>query len=188
MDEQVRLMVESFHRGDNIRAYELLGCHPETRDGEEGFVFRVWAPNARYVSVIGDFNFWNKGDLPMTKISHGIWEVFSKWARVGCSYKYFVVGADGREVDKTDPYGFRTTYRPDNCSVICDLTKHKWHDGLWRANQDRRNILKRPLNIYEMHFGSWRRKEGNIPYGYSELAEQLIPSRNIPMIPPGAIR
>ncbi len=175
MDEHVRQMVESFHRGDNIRAYELLGCHPENRDGEEGFVFRVWAPNARYVSVIGDFNFWNKGDLPMNKISHGIWEVFSKWARVGCSYKYFVVGADGREVDKTDPYGFRTTYRPDTCSVICDLTKHKWHDGLWRANQNRMNILKRPLNIYEMHFGSWRRKEGNVPYGYSELADQLIP-------------
>ena len=175
MDENVKQMVESFHRGDNIRAFDLLGCHPETRDGKDGFVFRVWAPNARYVSVIGDFNFWNKGDLPMSKISHGIWEVFSIWAREGCSYKYFVVGADGREVDKTDPYGFRTTYRPDNCSVICRLDHYKWHDGLWKANQNRRNILKAPLNIYEMHFGSWRRKEGNVPYGYAELADQLIP-------------
>ena len=103
MDENLRQMVESFHRGDCIRAFELLGCHRAVRDGVEGWVFRVWAPNARYISVIGDFNFWNKGDLPMRKISQGIWEVFSEWAREGCSYKYFVVGADGREVDKSDP-------------------------------------------------------------------------------------
>ncbi len=175
MEENIRQMVESFHRGDNIRAYELLGCHRETRDGQEGWVFRVWAPNARFVSVIGDFNFWNKGDLPMEKISQGVWEVFSQWAREGSTYKYYVVGADGREVDKTDPYGFRTTYRPDNCSIVCDIDRHKWQDGRYLANQKRRNVLKRPMNIYEMHFGSWRRKEGNVPYGYAEIADQLIP-------------
>ena len=175
MEESVRMMVESFHRGDNIRAYDLLGCHRAQRDGAEGWVFRTWAPNARFVSVIGDFNGWNKGDLAMAKISHGIWEVFSASAQEGCRYKFFVVGADGREVDKTDPYCFRTAYRPDTCSIVCDLSRHKWHDGLWRANQSRQNILKRPLNIYEMHFGSWRRKEGNEPYGYAELADQLIP-------------
>ncbi len=175
MDDKIRLAVESFHRGDNIRAFELLGCHRETRDGTEGYVFRVWAPNARYVSVIGDFNFWNKGDLPMTKISHGIWEVFSTWAREGCTYKYFIVGADGRETDKTDPYGYYTTYRPDNCSIVYNLEGYKWHDGLFRANQNRRDALRSPMNIYEMHFGSWRRKEGNVPYGYVEICDQLIP-------------
>ena len=175
MDDKIRLAVESFHRGDNIRAFELLGCHRETRDGAEGYVFRVWAPNARYVSVIGDFNFWNKGDLPMTKISHGIWEVFSTWAREGCTYKYFIVGADGRETDKTDPYGYYTTYRPDNCSIVYNLEGYKWHDGLFRANQNRRDALRSPMNIYEMHFGSWRRKEGNVPYGYVEICDQLIP-------------
>lgn len=175
MNEQVKRMTESFHRGDAIRAYELLGCHRQTQDGAEGWVFRVWAPKARYVSLIGDFNGWDKAAAPMVKISEGIWEVFSTLPAEGCSYKYFVVGADGREVDKTDPYGFRTTYRPDNCSVVCDLSRHKWHDGRYRANRDRRNILKSPLNIYEMHFGSWRRKEGNVPYGYAELADQLIP-------------
>ena len=175
MDDKIRLAVESFHRGDNIRAFELLGCHRETRDGAEGYVFRVWAPNARYVSVIGDFNFWNKGDLPMTKISHGIWEVFSTWAREGCTYKYFIVGADGRETDKTDPYGYYTTYRPDNCSIVYNLEGYKWHDGLFRANQNRRDALRSPMNIYEMHFGSWRRKEGNVPYGYVAICDQLIP-------------
>ena len=175
MDERIRQMVEAFHRGDNIRAYDLLGCHKENRDGVDGYVFRVWAPNARYISVIGDFNFWNKGDLPMTKISHGIWEVFSTWARPGCTYKYFVVGCDGREWDKTDPYGFYTTYRPDSCSIIYDLEGYKWHDALFRSNQNRRDALRAPLNIYEMHLGSWRRKEGNVPYGYVEIADQLIP-------------
>ena len=175
MDESVRLAVESFHRGDNIRAFELLGCHRQVREEQEGYVFRVWAPNARYVSVIGDFNFWNKGDLPMTKISHGVWEVFSTWAKPGCKYKYFIVGADGREVDKTDPYGYYTTYRPDNCSIIYDIDGYRWHDALYRANRARRDALKSPVNIYEMHFGSWRRKEGNVPYGYVEICDQLIP-------------
>ena len=175
MEQQLSHMIETFHRGENIRAFDLLGCHRQTQDGVDGWVFRVWAPKARHVGLIGDFNGWNKQSAPMHKISEGIWECFSASAREGCSYKYFVVGADGREVDKTDPYGFRTTYRPDNCSVVCDLSRHKWHDSLYRANRDRRNILKSPLNIYEMHFGSWRRKENNDPYGYSELAEQLIP-------------
>ena len=175
MEERIKQMAEAFHRGDNIRAYELLGCHKETRDGVDGYVFRVWAPNARYISVIGDFNFWNKGDLPMTKITQGIWEVFSTWARPGCKYKYFIVGADGREWDKTDPYGFYTTYRPDNCSIIYDIEGYKWHDALFQANQKRKNILRAPLNIYEMHLGSWRRKEGNVPYGYVEICDQLIP-------------
>ncbi len=175
MEQQLSRMIETFHRGENIRAFDLLGCHRQTQDGVDGWVFRVWAPKARHVGLIGDFNGWNKQSAPMHKISEGIWECFSASAREGCSYKYFVVGADGREVDKTDPYGFRTTCRPDNCSVVCDLSRHKWHDSLYRANRDRRNILKSPLNIYEMHFGSWRRKENNDPYGYSELAEQLIP-------------
>ena len=175
MNEHVKRMTEAFHRGEAIRAFALLGCHRQVQSGTEGWVFRVWAPKARYVSLIGDFNGWDKAAAPMEKISDGIWEVFSPLPQEGCSYKYFVVGADGREVDKTDPYGFRTTYRPDNCSVVCDLSRHKWHDGRYCANRDRRNILKAPLNIYEMHFGSWRRKEGNVPYGYAELADQLIP-------------
>ncbi len=174
MNETIRSAVEAFHRGDNIRAAELLGCHRETRDGVAGWVFRVWAPNARAVSVAGDFNFWNRQELAMQKISHGIWEVFSKWARPGCLYKYFVVGADGREVDKTDPYGFRTNW-PDTCSVVCDLDGYRWHDGLYRANRDRRNALRAPMNIYEMHLGSWRRKADGTTYRYSELADELIP-------------
>ena len=175
MNQDIRQAAEAFHRGENIRAFDLLGCHRETRDGRDGFVFRVWAPRARAVSVVGDFNFWNRADLPMTKISEGIWEVFSEWARPGSIYKYHVVGADGREVDKTDPYGFFTTYRPDNCSIVCELDGYRWHDAPYCANRDRRDVLRSPMNIYELHLGSWRRKEDGSVYGYAELADQLIP-------------
>ena len=175
MDEATKRAVEQFHRGELIRAWELLGCHRAVRDGRDGFLFRVWAPRARSVSVIGDFNFWNCADLPMTKISDGIWEVFSTWARPGSTYKYHVVGADGRQVDKTDPYGFYTTYRPDNCSIVYELEGYRWHDALYCVNRDRRDVLRSPVNIYEMHLGSWRHKEDGEPMGYLEVADQLIP-------------
>lgn len=175
MDEATKRAVEQFHRGEMIRAWELLGCHRAVRDGRDGFLFRVWAPRARSVSVIGDFNFWNCADLPMTKISDGIWEVFSTWARPGSTYKYHVVGADGRQVDKTDPYGFYTTYRPDNCSIVYELEGYRWHDALYCVNRDRRDVLRSPVNIYEMHLGSWRHKEDGEPMGYLEVADRLIP-------------
>ena len=175
MDEATKRAVEQFHRGELIRAWELLGCHRAVRDGRDGFLFRVWAPRARSVSVIGDFNFWNCADLPMTKISDGIWEVFSTWARPGSTYKYHVVGADGRQVDKTDPYGFYTTYRPDNCSIVYELEGYRWHDALYCVNRDRRDVLRSPVNIYEMHLGSWRHKEDGEPMGYLEVADRLIP-------------
>ncbi|MBQ2153546.1 MAG: 1,4-alpha-glucan branching protein GlgB [Oscillospiraceae bacterium] len=175
MDEATKRAVEQFHRGELIRAWELLGCHRAVRDGRDGFLFRVWAPRARSVSVIGDFNFWNCADLPMTKISDGIWEVFSAWARPGSTYKYHVVGADGRQVDKTDPYGFYTTYRPDNCSIVYELEGYRWHDALYCVNRDRRDVLRSPVNIYEMHLGSWRHKEDGEPMGYLEVADRLIP-------------
>ncbi len=175
MDEQIRTALESFHRGDHIHAYELLGCHRATQDGTEGFVFRVWAPNAQAVSVVGDFNFWNTEDLPMHKISHGVWEAFSRFARPGNAYKYRIVAPDGRWIYKTDPYGYRTCHSPDTSSMVYELEGYKWHDGLYRANRARSNILKRPVNIYEMHFGSWRRKDDGSVLGYAEICDQLIP-------------
>ena len=175
MEEKVQAMLEAFHRGESIRAFELLGCHRETRDGTEGFVFRVWAPNARYVSVVGDFNFWNAGDLPMQKISNGVWEAFSVYAKPGGSYKFFIEGADGRRMWKTDPYGYQTCKLPETSSRIYELDGYKWHDGLYMANCKRRDVLRSPMNIYEMHFGSWRKKEDGSYYSYSELADELIP-------------
>ena len=92
-----------FHNGSSTHAFEHMGCHPEQREGVDGFVFRVWAPNARRVSVVGDFNFWNGDDMPMHKISGGVWEAWSPNPQVGQAYKFLVEGANGQLVHKADP-------------------------------------------------------------------------------------
>ena len=104
-----------YHNGSSTHAWEFLGCHPETRQGTEGYVFRVWAPNARTVSVVGDFNFWNGEDLPMKRISQGIWERWTPHAKEGQAYKFLVTGADGTQVHKADPCAFRTQLVPQTC-------------------------------------------------------------------------
>ena len=158
MNDALRAFLESYHNGSSIRAYEYLGCHPQTKDGISGYVFRVWAPNAQAVHVVGDFNFWNNDDLPMQKISQGIWEAWSPHPKEGCAYKYLVRHRDGKTVHKADPVGFRTCKAPDTSSVIC-TTGYKWHDALWFARNARRSPLDSPVNIYELHMGSWRRQE-----------------------------
>lgn len=101
--QKLAAFLKRFHSGPAADACEFLGCH--TREDGEGFVFRVWAPHAQSISVVGDFNFWNTEDLPMQKISEGVWEAVSVYAKTGQAYKYCVTGPDGRIVYKTDPYG-----------------------------------------------------------------------------------
>lgn len=173
MTETLRTFLNAYHDGSATRAYEFLGCHPEIRDDTSGFVFRVWAPNAQAVHVVGDFNFWNPEDLPMQKISQGVWEAWSANATEGCAYKYAVTQQGGRCIYKADPVGFRTCRSPDTSSVICDTDGYKWHDSLWLARNARRSPLNAPVNIYEMHLGSWRRKEDGTLYTYSEIAPLL---------------
>ena len=163
-----------YHNGSSTHAWEFLGCHPETRDGVEGFVFRVWAPNARAVSVVGDFNFWNGGDLPMKKISGGLWECWSQHAKDGDAYKFLVTCADGSQIHKADPCAYRTQLVPETSSVIWRQGQYKWGDGLWFAQNARRDALKSPINIYEMHLGSWKRKEDGSAYSYAEIAPDLV--------------
>ncbi len=165
--------VYHYHNGSSTHAYEFLGCHPETREGTEGFVFRVWAPNAQKISVVGDFNFWNSEDLPMERISQSIWQAWSANPQEGQAYKYYVVGADGDAVQKADPVGFRTNYAPDTSSVIWRQDGYRWGDSLYFARAARRDPLKAPVNIFEMHIGSWKRKDNNGYYSYREIAPQL---------------
>ncbi len=160
-----------FDSGDLTTAYAIFGCH---RLGD-GWRFRVWAPNAAAVSVVGDFNFWNPEDLPMRKIGHGVWEAVSPVAKAGQAYKYCVTHTSGRRVYKMDPYGFQATPLPDTSSVICDLGAYRWRDGAYRRAAGRRNALHRPVNIYEVHLGSWKRHEDGSFLTYTELAEQLVP-------------
>ena len=173
MNDGLRTALEAYHNGTSDRAFDLLGCHRQRRDGQDGYIFRVWAPNAQSVHVVGDFNFWNGEDLPMRKISQGVWEAWSPYPKEGCAYKYLVRHWDGRAVYKADPVGFRTCRAPDTSSVVCSLEGYRWNDSLWFARNVRRAPLNAPINIYEVHLGSWRRREDGSVYSYAELAPML---------------
>ncbi|MDR0889943.1 MAG: 1,4-alpha-glucan branching protein GlgB [Oscillospiraceae bacterium] len=175
MEQMIHNALKRFSLGEEIRAHHLLGCHADTREGVRGFVFRVWAPNAKSVSVTGDWNFWNPTDLPMTYLEYGVWEAFSQYAKEGDAYKYQLLRADGSAVYKADPYGVRACNLPETSSRICMLDGFAWHDAEYRRRQSKRKILNSPMNIYELHFGSWKRKEDGSVYSYAELARELVP-------------
>ena len=171
--QKLAAFLKRFHSGPAADAYEYLGCH--TREDGEGYVFRVWAPHAQSVCVVGDFNFWNTEDLPMRKISEGVWEAVSVYAKAGQAYKYCVTGPDGRTVYKTDPYGNRCCALPDTSSMIDPPDGFTWHDALYRARSAKQSAIKRPVNIYEVHAGSWKRHEDGSYLNYEELAAELVP-------------
>ena len=175
LDKTIFDEFEKFYTGDCDCAYKFMGCHKETAGGKSGYVFRVWAPCALSVSVVGDFNFWNVDDLKMTKNMHGVWEVFSEFASEGSKYKYYIVGKNGKGVYKSDPYSFKFAPLPDTSGIICDIGKFKWHDEEYREEKKHKNIIESPVNIYELHLGSWKLHEDGSYYGYSETADELIP-------------
>ena len=173
--EQFKAFLEQFHTTGVSDAYRFLGCHAQNRDGVDGFVFRTWAPRAQSVRVTGDFNFWNEEDLPMQPVGCGVWEVFSRFAQPGQRYKLCIKTKDGRTVYKTDPYGNRCGVLPDTASIIEAEDGFVWHDGLYRARRRKEKILNRPVNIYEVHAGSWKRHEDGSVLSFRELAQQLVP-------------
>ena len=173
MNAPLNEFIYHYHNGSSTHAWEFLGCHPEKREGKDGFVFRVWAPNAKLVSVVGDFNFWNGEDLPMQKISQGIWEGWTPYAQVGQAYKYLVTGAHGQVIHKVDPFAFRTQLVPDTSSVIWLQDQFTWGDKAWISKCARQDLQHGPMNIYEFHMGSWRRKDDGTLYTYAEIAPQL---------------
>ncbi|MCL2030060.1 MAG: 1,4-alpha-glucan branching protein GlgB [Oscillospiraceae bacterium] len=160
-----------FHEGSDCRAYEFMGAHPGRRDGAEGWLFRVWAPEAKAVSLIGDFNGWDRRKHPMSKISVGVWELFAAGLEEYASYKYAVQTRQGIWLEKADPFAFHTETRPHTASKTADITGYAWGDGEWAAS--RGGVYDRPMNIYEMHLGSWRRGLGNETLTYRDLAEQV---------------
>jgi 1,4-alpha-glucan branching enzyme len=167
-----------FQEGTNLRLWNSFGAHPMERNGEWGAHFAVWAPNAQSVSVMGDFNSWDKqasGLQPRGQT--GVWEGFIAGVSVGARYKYFVRSASGGyAVDKADPLGFFHTQPPDNSSILWDLT-YAWNDAVWMESRAGANSLDAPMSIYEVHLGSWRRnaEEGNRFLSYRELAALLVP-------------
>ncbi|HJX09673.1 MAG TPA: 1,4-alpha-glucan branching protein GlgB [Candidatus Binatia bacterium] len=165
-----------FNEGSHFRLYEKLGARLVKQDGNAGTYFAVWAPNADFVSVIGEFNEWNKGSHRLhPRGQSGIWEGFIPTIGKGTLYKYHIGSRfNGYRVDKADPFSIFNEIPPKFASIVWDLD-YQWHDQEWMAARRQRNGLDKPMAIYEMHFGSWRRvaKEGNRSLSYREAAPQL---------------
>ncbi len=171
----VYLLSEGTHR----RAYERLGAHPHVMDGIAGVAFAVWAPSARRVAVVGDFNGWDGRCHPMRlRMECGVWEIFIPGIGEGEKYKFEIKGAHGELLpQKSDPFGFAAEQPPHTASIVHSIHNGDWGDGAWMTNRAQVNALDAPVSIYEVHLGSWRRvsEEGNRYLSYRELAEQLIP-------------
>ena len=168
-----RFDAAAFYGGTNSEAYRYLGAHRTRRAGKDGYVFRVWAPNAAYVSVVGDFCAWNGYDHPMTRNADGFWECFVAGLKRYDTYKFAVTSQRGDTVLKTDPYAFHAETRPGTAGKLYDLGGYRWGDDEWRRNRAKAPIDRSPLNIYEVHLGSWRRRENGDFYDYRTLAREL---------------
>lgn len=159
----------------DIKSYKRLGAHIVEKDGEEGVRFRVWAPNAQNVSVVGDFNEWNGKNHAMEKDNDtGEWLLFIKGLKEGDIYKYEVKKLHGDIVLKSDPYGFYHEVRPDTASVVYNVFDYEWGDVGYRRGKRRHKMYEGPINIYEVHLGSWKRKKDGTFLTYRELAEDLV--------------
>ncbi|HTK75440.1 MAG TPA: 1,4-alpha-glucan branching protein GlgB [Gemmataceae bacterium] len=169
--------VHLWSEGSHYRAYQKLGAHLTKRKGVEGTQFAVWAPNARWVSVVGDFNSWEPGKHPLKPVgSSGIWEGFVPGIGVGTLYKFAIFSKyHNYWVEKADPYAFATELRPRTASKVWDLSGHEWGDQEWMSRRHTAHTLDAPISIYEVHLASWRRKpeEGHRWLTYREMAEQL---------------
>ena len=160
-----------FHEGTNAKAYEYLGAHPV--DG--GVCFRVWAPNVQWAGVAGDFNGWQPDKALMTKISSGVWECFVDGVNRYDAYKYYFRTADGREFYKSDPFAFHCETRPGTASKYYGELDFDWSDKGWLRKRKKADIYSSPMNIYEVHAGSWQLYDDGNPLSYRDLADRLIP-------------
>jgi 1,4-alpha-glucan branching enzyme len=148
-----------FGQGKHYRIYEKMGAHPRTVNGVTGVNFAVWAPHALAVSVVGDFNGWNRNAHPMHRRHNdlGVWECFVPGLQVGALYKYAIYSSvNNYTVEKTDPYGFAAELRPKTASIVTDIHRHSWQDSDWMEHRGERQQLDSPISIYEVHLGSWK--------------------------------
>ena len=168
-----------FGQGTHYDLYNKLGAHPMTVDGEEGVYFAVWAPNAAAVSIVGDFNEWDENATPMERLEPlGTYQIFLTGIKVGDIYKYCVTAQDGKKTLKADPYGFQAELRPNNASVVADISDFKWHDSRWMKKREKFDDKKNPMFVYEVHPGSWKKHEQTEEdedgfYNYREIAHEL---------------
>lgn len=169
--------IHLFAEGNHHRIYEKLGAHPMEIDGVKGVYFAVWAPNARNVSVLGDFNWWDGRKHQMAKRGNGIWELFIPEIGVGEHYKYEVKNWDGHPYEKSDPYGFQQEVRPKTASIVADLDSYQWNDREWLEQRRHTEQLKQPVSVYECHIGSWLHassaEPAKLPNGEEEAVVQV---------------
>ena len=167
-----------FGKGTHYEIYEKLGAHITEVDGRKGVYFAVWAPNAAGICVVGDFNNWCGDNYEMRRHDDsGIFELFTENAHEGSLYKYLIYTKDGRMLYKADPYATYSQRRPDNASIVYDINRYQWNDGQWLAEEEKVAPTKKPMAIYEVHLGSWKKKDDGTPEGflnYRESAVQLV--------------
>lgn len=170
--EEYQLPVYLFHNGTNYKAYEFFGNH---RIDKNKVAFRVWAPNAESVSVVGDFNGWDENAHHCLPVSPGIWEAIIEDVNTYDCYKYAIKTKAGKTLMKADPYAVHQETRPGTGSKVYELQNYKWKDSKWQQDKSQQNILTKPVNIYEIHFGSWKQYEDGNFLTYRDMAEQLVP-------------
>lgn len=169
-DVDIFKKIDEFLSGDCTDAYSFLGAHRLDR----GYVFRTWAPHARSVRVLGDFNDWDETSPVMKYVKGGIWEIEVSEAEKYDNYKFYIESANGDFLYKTDPYSFHTCTRPENAGKLYDTSDYEWTDGEYMKNKRRKNIFSSPMNIYEVHLGSWvKHSDGNY-FSYENIARELV--------------
>ena len=166
-----------FNEGNHYQIYEKLGAHVREIDGVTGVNFAVWAPNAKSISLVGNFNDWDGRRHPMRKrMPSGIWELFLPELEPGEIYKFRVTDCFGQQIEKSDPFGFYSELPPRTASVVSNLDGYQWQDESWMSKRESQNQLEQPISVYELHLGSWRTDEGkhNGWMNYRDIAHQLV--------------
>ncbi len=172
--EEYEFPLYVFHEGNNYEAFNFFGAHKGVRDGKEGVYFRVWAPKAKSVSLVGDFNNWDRKKNPMYRLNDPtVWETFIENVEEYFTYKYSVESSHYSIVDKADPFGAHMELRPNTATKYVDIDSYKWNDSKWYEYKKKLNIYKSPMNIYEAHLGSWRQYEDGSPFDYVKFAEEM---------------
>lgn len=166
----VAAMLKTFSEGKSSNAYEFMGCHKI----KKGFIFRVWAPNAKAVFLTGSFNGWNTSSHRMNNIGYGVWELAVENARRYDEYKYYICKQNGEYVYKSDPYAFHCCTRPETSSKVYGLDGFRWNDGEYLKLKRKKNFINEPVNIYEMHLGSFMKYDDGNPFSYKKLAAKLV--------------
>ena len=164
-----------FHEGTHQRAYQFMGAHLTEEEGKRGVRFTLWSPHAKEIRVIGNFNHWDGYQYKMESVKDSnLWSLFIEGVQEGNLYKYEITTPEGKNIRKADPFGFYTEHRPGTASIVQGLSHHRWQDEKWEREKSRKTLYNKPLSIYEVHLGSWKKNYEGKVLTYREMAEELV--------------